>query len=216
MKQDKDDRELQEQFHRMVKESLFVSADEIPRIDLYMDQVLTFMDRKLRSAVRPQTEDRVLTKTMINNYAKNDLLPPPVKKKYSKEHVLMLIFIYYYKGVIPMNEIQTLLQPITDHYFQNGQAFDLESVYKEVVSLEKEQLEDLKKDVVDKFRRAENSFTETSGEEREFLQKFALICLLSFDVYMKKMIVEQLVAELANDAKAREPEKETHKKNKEK
>ena len=194
----------------------YIKAEDIPNIDLYMDQVLTFMDRKLRSAVRPQTEDRVLTKTMINNYAKNDLLPPPVKKKYSKEHVLMLIFIYYYKGVIPMNEIQTLLQPITEHYFQNGQAFDLESVYKEVVSLEKEQLEDLKKDVVDKFRRAENSFTETSGEEREFLQKFALICLLSFDVYMKKMIVEQLVAELANDAKAREPEKETHKKNKEK
>ena len=124
----------------------YIKAEDIPNIDLYMDQVLTFMDRKLRSAVRPQTEDRVLTKTMINNYAKNDLLPPPVKKKYSKEHVLMLIFIYYYKGVIPMNEIQTLLQPITEHYFQNGQAFDLESVYKEVVSLEKEQLEDLKKE----------------------------------------------------------------------
>ena len=194
----------------------YIKSEDIPNIDLYMDQVLTFMDRKLRSAVRPQTEDRVLTKTMINNYAKNDLLPPPVKKKYSKEHVLMLIFIYYYKGVIPMNEIQTLLQPITEHYFQNGQAFDLESVYKEVVSLEKEQLEDLKKDVVDKFRRAENSFAETSGEEREFLQKFALICLLSFDVYMKKMIVEQLVAELADDAKAGEPEKEAHKRNKEK
>lgn len=194
----------------------YIKAEDIPNIDLYMDQVLTFMDRKLRSAVRPQTEDRVLTKTMINNYAKNDLLPPPVKKKYSKEHVLMLIFIYYYKGVIPMNEIQALLQPITDHYFQNGQAFDLESVYKEVVSLEKKQLEDLKKDVVDKFRRAENSFAETSGEEREFLQKFALICLLSFDVYMKKMIVEQLVAELANDAKTGEPEKGAHKKNKEK
>ena len=193
----------------------YVHPGDIPNIDLYMDQVTTFMDEQLASTKRYK-EDKILTKTMINNYAKNDLLPPPVKKKYSKEHVLMLIFIYYYKGVIPMNEIQTLLQPITDHYFQNGQAFDLESLYKEVVSLEKEQLEDLKKDVVDKFRRAENSFTETSGEEREFLQKFALICLLSFDVYMKKMIVEQLVAELANDAKAREPEKETHKKNKEK
>ena len=193
----------------------YVKPEDIPNIDLYMDQVTTFMDSQLATSKRHE-DDKILTKTMINNYAKNDLLPPPVKKKYSKEHVLMLIFIYYYKGVIPMNEIQTLLQPITDHYFQNGQAFDLESVYKEVVSLEKEQLEDLKKDVVDKFRRAENSFTETSGEEREFLQKFALICLLSFDVYMKKMIVEQLVAELANDAKAREPEKETHKKNKEK
>ena len=193
----------------------YIKTADIPNIDLYMDQVTTFMDSQLATSKRHE-DDKILTKTMINNYAKNDLLPPPVKKKYSKEHVLMLIFIYYYKGVIPMNEIQTLLQPITDHYFQNGQAFDLESLYKEVVSLEKEQLEDLKKDVVDKFRRAENSFTETSGEEREFLQKFALICLLSFDVYMKKMIVEQLVAELANDAKAREPEKETHKKNKEK
>ena len=89
-----------------------------------------------------------------------------------------------------MNEIQTLLKPLTDRYFQNGQVFDLESVYKEVVVLEKEQLEDLKKDVVEKFRRAEDSFTEVTGEEQEFLQKFALICLLSFDVYMKKMIVE--------------------------
>ena len=209
------EKEMMNSIFAKIAELDYIKPDEIPNIALYMDQVTTFMEENLASTKRHE-DDKILTKTMINNYAKNDLLPPPVKKKYSKEHVLMLIFIYYYKGVIPMNEIQTLLQPITDHYFQNGQAFDLESVYKEVVSLEKEQLEDLKKDVVDKFRRAENSFTETSGEEREFLQKFALICLLSFDVYMKKMIVEQLVAELANDAKAREPEKETHKKNKKK
>ena len=138
-----------EELLQMILQSLekveYIKSEDIPNIDLYMDQVLTFMDRKLRSAVRPQTEDRILTKTMINNYAKNDLLPPPVKKKYSKEHVLLLIFIYYYKGIIPMNEIQTLLKPLTDRYFQNGQFFDLESVYKEVVVLEKEQLEDLKK-----------------------------------------------------------------------
>ena len=197
--------------NRRITSDDLTESEDIPNIDLYMDQVLTFMDRKLRSAVRPQTEDRILTKTMINNYAKNDLLPPPVKKKYSKEHVLLLIFIYYYKGIIPMNEIQTLLKPLTDRYFQNGQVFDLESVYKEVVVLEKEQLEDLKKDVVEKFRRAEDSFTEVTGEEQEFLQKFALICLLSFDVYMKKMIVEQLVADLADTMKAQEPEKEAHK-----
>ena len=188
-----------------------IHVDEIPQIDLYMDQVTTFMDSQLKSSKRYE-DDKILTKTMINNYAKNRLLPPPEKKKYSKEHVLLLIFIYYYKGIIPMNEIQTLLKPLTDRYFQNGQVFDLESVYKEVVVLEKEQLEDLKKDVVEKFRRAEDSFTEVTGEEQEFLQKFALICLLSFDVYMKKMIVEQLVADLADTMKAQEPEKEAHKK----
>ena len=189
----------------------YIKPTEIPNIDLYMDQVTTFMEEHLQSSKR-YPDDKILTKTMINNYAKNDLLPPPVKKKYSKEHVLLLIFIYYYKGIIPMNEIQTLLKPLTDRYFQNGQVFDLESVYKEVVVLEKEQLEDLKKDVVEKFRRAEDSFTEVTGEEQEFLQKFALICLLSFDVYMKKMIVEQLVADLADTMKAQEPEKEAHKK----
>ena len=189
----------------------YVKPEDIPNIDLYMDQVTTFMEAQLAHSKRYE-DDKILTKTMINNYAKNDLLPPPVKKKYSKEHVLLLIFIYYYKGIIPMNEIQTLLKPLTDRYFQNGQVFDLESVYKEVVVLEKEQLEDLKKDVVEKFRRAEDSFTEVTGEEQEFLQKFALICLLSFDVYMKKMIVEQLVADLADTMKAQEPEKEAHKK----
>lgn len=189
----------------------YIKPEDLPNIDLYMDQVTTFMEDQLASTKRHE-DDKILTKTMINNYAKNDLLPPPVKKKYSKEHVLLLIFIYYYKGIIPMNEIQTLLKPLTDRYFQNGQVFDLESVYKEVVVLEKEQLEDLKKDVVEKFRRAEDSFTEVTGEEQEFLQKFALICLLSFDVYMKKMIVEQLVADLADTMKAQEPEKEAHKK----
>lgn len=71
-----------EELLQMILQSLekveYIKSEDIPNIDLYMDQVLTFMDRKLRSAVRPQTEDRILTKTMINNYAKNDLLPPPV------------------------------------------------------------------------------------------------------------------------------------------
>ena len=76
----------------------YIRPEDVPGIDLYMDQVTTFMEEHLRSTVRYPGEDKILTKTMINNYAKNNLLPPPVKKKYSKEHVLLLIFIYYYKA----------------------------------------------------------------------------------------------------------------------
>ena len=75
----------------------YIRPEEIPNIDLYMDQVTTFMDTQLASTKR-YDEDKILTKTMINNYTKNNLLPPPVKKKYSKEHVLLLIFIYYFKN----------------------------------------------------------------------------------------------------------------------
>ena len=74
----------------------YIKPEDIPNIDLYMDQVTTFMEKNL-SATKRYDEDKILTKTMINNYAKNNLLPPPVKKKYSKEHVLVMIFIYYFK-----------------------------------------------------------------------------------------------------------------------
>ena len=54
----------------------YIRPDEIPNIDLYMDQVTTFIDERLRSTTRNPGEDKILTKTMINNYAKNNLLVP--------------------------------------------------------------------------------------------------------------------------------------------
>lgn len=174
----------------------YIRPSDIPNIDLYMDQVTTFMDSRLRSGVRNPGDDKILTKTMINNYAKNDLLPPPVKKKYSREHVVLLIFIYYYKGIMSINDIQTLLEPITKQFFQNGQEFNLESVYEEVFGMEKGEIEAMKEDVIEKYRLAETTFGEAPEESREFLRKFSFICLLSFDVYVKKMIIETMVDEL--------------------
>ena len=81
----------------------YIRPEEIPGIDLYMDQVTTFMDEHLKNTKR-YPEDKVLTKTMINNYAKNNLLPAPNKKKYSREHILLLIFIYYFKNILSIND----------------------------------------------------------------------------------------------------------------
>lgn len=174
----------------------YIKAEDIPNIDLYMDQVTTFIDKKLKNTSRYQTDDKLLTKTMINNYAKNDLLPPPVKKKYTKEHVMVLIFIYYFKGILSINDIQTLLQPITDKFFDNGQNFNLESVYKEVFSMEKEEIDLLKQDVIRKYEKAEKQFEDAPEESQEFLKLFSFICLLSFDVYTKRLLVEKLIDEI--------------------
>lgn len=185
----------------------YIKPEDIPNIDLYMDQVTTFMDRKLRATTRYPEENKVLTKTMINNYAKNDLLPPPVKKKYSKEHVLLLIFIYYYKSILSINDIQTLLNPITEKFFQNGKDFNLESVYREIFSMDKELVEKLQEDVKREFQLSEEMFGEAPEEDRDFLQKFSFICRLSFDVYMKKMMIEKMVDELADKSHAKEEKK---------
>lgn len=185
----------------------YIKPEEIPNIDLYMDQVTTFMDKKLKNTTRNPEDDKILTKTMINNYAKNDLLPPPVKKKYTKEHVLLLIFIYYYKGILSINDIQTLLKPITEKYFGAAQEFRLEDIYNEVFGLEKDQIEVLKKDILEKFELSKETFQDAPEEDEKFLQIFSFICLLSFDVYVKRLLIEKLVDDLKKQDESKENSK---------
>lgn len=170
-----------------------IRLEDIPNIDLYMDQVTTFMDRKLKSSTRHPEEDKILTKTMINNYAKNDLLPPPIKKKYSKEHMILLLFIYYYKGILSINDIQTLLKPVTEKYFHPGNELSLGDVYEEVFSLEEETVESLKEDIMKKFEISQSTFEQAPENDREILQLFSFICMLSYDVYVKKLLIEKMV-----------------------
>ena len=123
----------------------YIKPTEIPNIDLYMDQVTTFMEEHLQSSKR-YPDDKILTKTMINNYAKNHLLPAPDKKKYSKEHLLLLIYIYYYKSILSIGDIQSLLEPLTQRYFHKDGEMNMQSIYEEVFSLEKEQVEKMQKE----------------------------------------------------------------------
>ena len=174
----------------------YIKPDEIPGIDLYMDQVTTFMENHLSSSKR-HPEDKVLTKTMINNYAKNHLLPPPVKKKYSREHILMLTFIYYFKNIMSINDIQVLLGPIAEEFFPGNGSLKLQEVYQEIMDLELEQIEPLIKDVTKKFNKARSSFSNADEKEQDFLQKFAFNCMLSFDVYVKKQVIENLIDQMA-------------------
>lgn len=174
----------------------YIKLEEIPGIHLYMDQVTTFMEEHLSSSKR-HPEDKVLTKTMINNYAKNHLLPPPVKKKYSKEHILMLTFIYYFKNIMSINDIQVLLGPIAEEFFPGNGSLKLQEVYQEIMDLELEQIEPLIKDVTKKFNKARSSFSNADEKEQDFLQKFAFICMLSFDVYVKKQVIENLIDQMA-------------------
>ena len=169
-----------------------IKLEDIPNIELYMDQVTTFMEHNLKSSLR-NPEDKILTKTMINNYAKNDLLPPPVKKKYSREHIIMLIFIYYYKGILSINDIQALLGPLTEQYLQGEGDINLGAIYEEVFSLEKAQVDAMKEDVVTKFEMAHTLFEDAKEEDKETLQMFSFICLLSFDVYLKKLMIEKML-----------------------
>ena len=190
----------------------YVRSEDIPNIELYMDQVTSFMDEQLSSSKR-YDDDKILTKTMINNYAKNNLLPPPVKKKYSKEHVVVMIFIYYFKNILSISDIQALLNPLTDHYFGNKEGFNMEDIYNEVFDLETEESGKLLKDLGKKYAIAQQTFADFPEEDQQFLQNFSFICLLSYDVYIKKMIIESVIDQLPHE-NAHSSKKETGKSSK--
>ena len=176
-----------------LKNIKYIMPDDIPNIDLYMDQVTTFMDKHLKSSKR-YSEDKLLTKTMINNYTKNELLPPPNKKKYSKEHIFLLIFIYYFKNILSINDIQNIFNPLTERYYKEDASVKLETIYEEIFRLESEQTDALTKDMIRKMTKAKESFADiTDQEDHDFLTTFSFISMLCFDVYTRKHMIEKMI-----------------------
>lgn len=184
-----------------------VKGADIPNIDLYMDQVTTFMEEQLSSSKRYE-EDKILTKTMINNYAKNNLLPPPAKKKYSKEHLLLLVFIYYFKNILSIKDIEKLLKPLATRHFSNDSDYPLSRLYDEVWNMEPSRKEALLQDFEKICQESLETFQDAPDDDKEDLHRFSLICALSFDVYIKKMMIELLIDEIPEPASEKKEHKE--------
>ena len=79
--------------------------DELPDIELYMDQVITFIEKNI-SIVAVDLEERIITPSMVNNYVKLNLIPKPIKKKYGKVHLAYLIAITILKHVFTIQEVK--------------------------------------------------------------------------------------------------------------
>ena len=196
---------------KLINNMTLISPDEIPNISLYMDQVTTFMDNHLYSVKRFE-DDKALTKTMINNYAKNDLLPSPEKKKYTKDHVLLLTFIYYFKSVLSISDIKKLLQPISDKFFLTDDGATLEDIYTEVENYMTSITEAVKEDVNKKAEAAKVSFSDDifsdlSQKDTDYLKLFKFISMLSFDIYLKKQLIESVIDTLEEPLSKAEKEK---------
>lgn len=79
--------------------------EELPDLELYMDQVLSLVGRYL-----PSGEDKGLTASMVNNYVKQKVLPPPVNKRYGRGHLVALLMLCTLKSVMPISAVQQLFE----------------------------------------------------------------------------------------------------------
>lgn len=175
------------------------NLDDIPNLELYMDQVTTYINKKFEASKR-QEDDKLLTKTMINNYAKSKLLPAPEKKKYSKDHILALSLIFFFKNVISISDVTKIMEPIMTNYFHNEET-PLEDLVNNFISYV--QREDMSVSILNEFKDAEEIFKDSASPEGR-AKTLAMIGILSYDMFIRKIIVERLIDSLADEKENKE------------
>ena len=182
---------IEEVFKRYTDGS-YIKASMLPDLDLYVDQITTFLTRHLAKTIRFE-DDKIMTKTMINNYTKNHLLPPPDKKKYSRDHILLMIFIYYFKNFLPISDIKTILGPLTDKYFHKDADLNLEAIYTTLFSKEDTFVQEVLENVMKQFHMSADLFPDAPKADQASLREFTFICMLSLDIYLKKQLIEAIL-----------------------
>lgn len=169
-----------------------VEEKDIPEIDLYMDQVIQIFEQKLSSSKRKDS-DKVLTKTMINNYAKAKLLMSIKNKKYSKEHLLLMSMIYDLKGSLSISDIKDLFDNIVKKYDEDKE-YDLRSLYKLYLDTNKSNFKDFLDNI---HKQLENvkEIVDDNEDFNEYEEKFLFICSMVSMSNMYRRLAEAMVDE---------------------
>ena len=128
------------------QKSSLVSKD-IPDLDLYMDQIMTLFETHLANNKKNE-EDKLLTKTMINNYSKAKVITPVKGKKYTKEQIIQMLIIYQLKNNLSIQEIKELLAPIYESDTDLSLLYDHFIDIKQVMS---QQLQKLIQQILEDF-----------------------------------------------------------------
>ena len=167
-----------------------VKSEDIPDISLYMDQMTSFIDEKLESFKREE-DDKLLTKTMINNYTKNKLLPPSDKKKYTKNHVMLLILIYFYKNVLSFADIKRLCDLSIYNSFDKGDE-SLSELYDILVHIEDDKKSEIVDDLKKRLEYAKNKVS-TFDKKDENAELFTFLSDIVLEVYFKQHLIEYIL-----------------------
>jgi hypothetical protein len=167
-----------------------LQIDDIPEIDLYMDQVIQLFENKFSGSKRNE-EEKVLTKTMINNYAKGKLFFPIKNKKYSKEHILIISLIYQLKGALSIGDIKTTLAGVNEKVV--NEEMDIESFYSSYLNIHTKNAESFHEELQ---LHTEEVNGEIGNMEDPNLEKILLIASLANISNMYRRAAEKLIDEL--------------------
>ncbi|MGG1396692.1 DUF1836 domain-containing protein [Bacillus salipaludis] len=167
-----------------------LTLEEIPKIDLYMDQVIQLFENKFVESKRKE-DDKVLTKTMINNYAKGKLIFPIQNKKYSKEHLILISLIYQLKGGLSINDIKVTLDEMNKKITMDD--IDLDSFYLSYLNLTAQNVEDFDEDIEERIKAVKEEVKGLKEEKSQYIEEVLMISSLVHMSNLYRRVAEKLV-----------------------
>ena len=173
-----------------------LSLEEIPKIDLYMDQVIQLFENKYNESKRNE-EEKVLTKTMINNYAKGKLIFPIQNKKYSKEHLMLISLIYQLKGALSISDIKTTLNGLNKKVVHDE--IDLDTFYARYLHLNSKNVADFKINLNERVMDVKEEISGAPQEASTYLEQVLMITSLVHMSNLYRRVAEKLVDEIVNE-----------------
>ena len=178
-----------------------IEQDAIPNLDLYMDQVITLFEDKLTHTKR-YNEDKLLTKTMINNYIKDKVLIPAVKKKYTKEHILLMILLYDLKQILAIGDIKNLFGILIKDGEVSNEVL-LSEIYQIIMELKLEEASAFQKEIshIEESIYAKMEGVSLEDTDEEKIMSMLQVILLTEKANYYKRLAEKIVDEKIVDKK---------------
>jgi hypothetical protein len=170
-----------------------IALEDMPNIDLYMDQVIQLFENTYGQTKRNDSE-KVMTKTMINNYAKGKVFFPIQNKKYSKEHLILISMIYHLKGALSINDIKTTLDGINKKIITAD--IDLEAFYNSYLQLAEKNIESFKNEATTQALDVAKEVSKLEDKDRHYLEQVLLISTLVSTSNLYRRVAEKLIDNL--------------------
>ncbi|MBP0726941.1 DUF1836 domain-containing protein [Bacillus sp. RG28] len=171
-----------------------ITLEDIPNVDLYVDQVVQLFENNFGQTTRNEDE-KVLTKTMINNYAKGKLFFPIKNKKYSKEHIILISLIYQLKGALSINDIKSSLEEINNQ-IESKEDFKLDSLYKSYLQLYENNANNFRIEIEDRMKEVKEVAETSENGSNEENEKFLLLSSLVTMSNLYRRLAEKIVDEM--------------------
>ncbi|SDH37611.1 protein of unknown function [Desulfosporosinus hippei DSM 8344] len=170
-----------------------IKITDIPDIDLYMEQLTSFMDNSLSNQKRDE-QDKILTKTMINNYTKAGLVMSPVKKKYNKRHIILLILVYYLKNILSINDIKSLFEPVLNNIeTPEDDLISLEDIYSTFLEVKNIELASFDERLIEKATMIKEKTQTIDKDGKDTAELFLIVIMLIAQANAHKKLAEKII-----------------------